>query len=369
MLRTFVSACSYPSSPCFGWRSVAMLMLQLARKPRVMQRQERHFLQLPKIGADPHAADSHHRQNIHRVNSRTLRVERRHNQPVNINKTENDEHSGNQRQSRQFSFYTALHQQQKRQREMQHHQHDGHRSPTAESARHVPRNLFLQIARPDDQKLRIREVSPEHHEREHQIALVVELRGRHRISQWFVVGKPALHKNYEGHRRERRNNHENHAVNRRKPVHLERHHPIHRRKRQRQPPQNESRTAKGFEASFNRRVAGFILLPRPFIQYERQSNPDCKVNHCTYGKKSWIQVRPLVSDKRIGSYFCRLIPRIKPGESQQQRDEQNRHREQRPRPSFQKPPYRITPPATRQMMHHQNRLATQRNRKPINESK
>src|SRR3984957_13347665 len=86
-LRTLASACSYPSSPCFGWRSVAMLMLQLSRKPRVMQRQERHFLQFPKIGADPHAADSQHRQNIHRVNSRTLRVESRHNKQVNINKT------------------------------------------------------------------------------------------------------------------------------------------------------------------------------------------------------------------------------------------------------------------------------------------
>src|SRR6516225_2246884 len=101
MLRTFASECSYPFSPCFGWRSVAMLMLQLSRKARVMQRQERHFLQLPEIGANPHAADSQDRQNIHRVNSRTDGIKSRHDDPVNIQEAEDNEHPRNQRQPRE----------------------------------------------------------------------------------------------------------------------------------------------------------------------------------------------------------------------------------------------------------------------------
>src|SRR5262252_7763150 len=108
MLRTSVSACSYPSSPCFGRRSIAMLMLQLSRKPRVMQRQERHFLKLPEIGANPNAADSQDRQNIHRVNSRTDGIESRHDDPVNIQEAEDNEHPRNQRQPREPLLHVAL---------------------------------------------------------------------------------------------------------------------------------------------------------------------------------------------------------------------------------------------------------------------
>src|ERR1700741_793570 len=118
MLRTFASACSYPSGPCFGGRSVAMLMLQLSCKPWVTQGQQWHFLQLPEISPNPHAADSQNRQNIHYVKSRTFRIERRHNEPVHVHKTENDEHSGNKREPRQLPLHAALQEEQERQREM-----------------------------------------------------------------------------------------------------------------------------------------------------------------------------------------------------------------------------------------------------------
>ena len=45
-------------------------------------------------------------------------------------------------------------------------------------ARDVPRDLFRQVARPDDQELREGQVRPQHHEREQQLAEVVEMARR-----------------------------------------------------------------------------------------------------------------------------------------------------------------------------------------------
>ena len=53
----------------FG-RLVSMLMLEHSFKSWVMQRQKRHFLELPDVGADPYTADSDYRKYVRWVQPR-----------------------------------------------------------------------------------------------------------------------------------------------------------------------------------------------------------------------------------------------------------------------------------------------------------
>ena len=53
-----------------------------------------------------------------------------------------------------------------------------HAPPAARDPPEVPGDLLGEVARPDDQELRERHVGPEHRERQHQVAEVVERAGR-----------------------------------------------------------------------------------------------------------------------------------------------------------------------------------------------
>src|SRR5271156_1694361 len=64
-----------------------------------------------------------------------------------------------------------------------------------------------------------------------------------------------------------------------------------------------------------------------------------------------------------------LRPGIQFFNSKQYGDEQDRHHQARSRPRFEQPPDGIAPPAARQVMHHQNRHASERNGKPENVGK
>src|SRR5579862_955944 len=161
-LRVSASLCSYlsegslsaPSGTSPG-RLVSMLMLERSFKPGVVQRQKRHFLQLPDICSEPDAADSDYGEQVRRMQPRAapLVQKTRDDKPVNIYGGQNHHHARQSRKYMQTALHSALQQQQKWHGEVHDHQENGESSPAAESARHIPRNFVFEIAGPNNQEL------------------------------------------------------------------------------------------------------------------------------------------------------------------------------------------------------------------------
>src|SRR5271169_1377558 len=275
-----------------------MLMLELSFKPRVVQRQQRHLAELPEIRDDPDDADHHEIENVpdQRAQVRAVLFVRGDHQPVHVHHAEDDHHGGDDGEALHAALDVALQQQQEGEREMQHDQNHRELAPTAEGARDVPGNFVLDIAGPDDQELREREISPEHGEGQHQVAEVVELAGRDFFLDLFtpvIVHQATQHENNKRHRGERTDDHENHSVNRGEPFGLERHDPVNHRKRNGHAPEDQAGAADALQIFRQARIAAGILLARPFIQEMRQAHQNGEINYGAHDEKVGIQVREL----------------------------------------------------------------------------
>ena len=252
---------------------------------------------------------------------------------------------------------------------MQHDQHHRELAPTAEGARDVPGNFVLDIAGPDDQELREREIGPEHGEGQHQVAEVVELAGRHFFAYFLaapVVHQAAQDENDERHRGERADDHENHAVDGGEPSGLERHDPVNHRKRYGHAPQDQPWAADALQIFREARVAAGILLARPFIQEMRQTHQNGEINYGAHDEKVRVQVRQLEMVIGIGGHiFGRIHPGVNLLHPDHDRDEEQRHHSKSARAGLQQTANGIAPPAAGEVMHHQDRHASQRNHQPV----
>ena len=79
---------------------------------------------------------------------------------------------------------------------------EAHRLPAAVQPPQVERNLFGQIPRPRNQELREGEVCVEHHERQQELAPVVEVQRLVGVVHRLVVAEEGRHRDDEGERRE-----------------------------------------------------------------------------------------------------------------------------------------------------------------------
>src|ERR1700674_676279 len=111
-------------------------------------------------------------------------MRRRFDMPKDIDDAHEDEPGSEPNQSARFALQLAREQQCKRHGEMEDRKEQADRLPSAMQAAHVPRNLFWQVAGPDNEPLRKIEVSPDHDEGEHELAMVVD----------FGVGKVLGHR-------------------------------------------------------------------------------------------------------------------------------------------------------------------------------
>ena len=200
-------------------------------------------------------------------------------EPVNIHKRQHNQPPGHDGKRAQAPLYSALEQQKKGHREVHHDQKYGQSSPSAKCARHVPRDFIFQVAGPDDQELRKRHISPEHHECQHQVAKIVELRGRDDILHGLGSRKQAQDENHKGHGYQRFDDHEKEAIDSRKPKRFDGHYPIDRGIGDRDSPQNQARRAECFQNGGEACVARSILLGRPFVQAIDDGEPDGEINH------------------------------------------------------------------------------------------
>ena len=176
-------------------------MLELSFKSRVVQRQQRPLLQLPEINAATHIPPI----TTSAVKSRAA-MQPRH-RPFRMPgrsastrpRNSNTSITGNHAKRLHAPLHAALQQQQERNRKMKNDQKQSPAPPRRRGARDMYQGISsLQISRPDDQELRKRQVSPQHHERQQQIAQIVELRRRHRRSrERLVLRQQPRHDNHE----------------------------------------------------------------------------------------------------------------------------------------------------------------------------
>src|SRR5579864_5346649 len=140
-----------------------MLMLHqisCSFESRVVQRQQRQLLQLPKKHSEPKAADSNHSEDVCQMNLRARGFVGRHYQPIDINQTQGQKNCGYHTKRSHAPLNLPLQEQKEWNEEVENEQNHGNHGPASESAGHIPRNLVLEVARPDDQKLRKRNISP-----------------------------------------------------------------------------------------------------------------------------------------------------------------------------------------------------------------
>src|ERR1700683_5510639 len=139
-----------------------MLMLERSFKSRVWQGQQRHFLELPDVRADPDTANSDYSKKVRGMQAgrASFALKRWNDEPVNVHKRQHNQPPGHDGKQAQASLHSALEQQQKRYRKVHHDQKYGQSSPSTECARDVPRDFIFQVAGPDDQELRKGHISP-----------------------------------------------------------------------------------------------------------------------------------------------------------------------------------------------------------------
>src|ERR1700683_4275558 len=97
-----------------------MLMLERSFKPRVVQGQQRHFLELPNVGADPDTADSDYGKKVRGMQAgrASFALKSWNDEPVNIHKRQHNQPPGHDGKRAQAPLYSALEQQKKGHREV-----------------------------------------------------------------------------------------------------------------------------------------------------------------------------------------------------------------------------------------------------------
>ena len=128
--------------------------------------------------------------------------------------------------------------------------------PPAVAPVQIKRDFRRQIARPDDDVLRIGHVNPQNHERHEQVAEVME--GVFQLVEQAFPRQPYRDENGERERRQplRRDNQQSKDGG--KPAGLQRHQPVYRGKRHRDDVQYQAGAAPELEASG---VVGGVTAP------------------------------------------------------------------------------------------------------------
>ena len=114
------------------------------------------------------------------------------------------------------------------------HQEDRQILPAVAGARDHVGNFFDQVRRERQQVLREVEVRPQHHEREHQLAEVVEVMRLEQTRHRLALEEERRDDDRERQRREPLPTHHQEPEDRRVPVRVERHDPVDARERDRQ---------------------------------------------------------------------------------------------------------------------------------------
>ena len=143
----------------------------------------------------------------------------------------------------------------------------------------IPADLLRQVARPDNEPLREREIGEQHDERHHQLADVVKLRRLDDFAIRAVAGQQRQHNDAKRQRRQPLSGEKDQAVDGRAPVRIERHDPIHRRERQRQRVQHQPQAAQSLKARLNPSRQRTVLQVATPVENVGQRNPNGEIDN------------------------------------------------------------------------------------------
>src|SRR6266508_3615889 len=172
------------------------------------------------------------------------RVEGRLYQPETVEPMHEKDRRSYLRQCPSAAFGGSREEQYERERELKYNQSRRDPLPAAADSMQIPRDLFGEIFRPDQQELRKTQISPKHDESEQKIAEIVKTVGRYHLGQRRFVPHQMRSNDRERQGRKAIAHHENHAKNGRVPFRLEGHHPVDGGKRDRQPIQRQTGSAE-----------------------------------------------------------------------------------------------------------------------------
>src|SRR5882762_2342916 len=169
-----------------------MRRLQKSQGLRRIDGQQRTRSQIAKEIGHPKTADTRDDREMQPADvKRGMR--RRFDMPEDIDDTHEDEPGSKPNQSARFALQLAREQQRKRHSEVEDHEEQADRLPSAIQAAHIPRNLLWEVAGPDDEPLREIEVSPDHDEGEHELAMVVDFGIRKVLGHWLAFAENTLY--------------------------------------------------------------------------------------------------------------------------------------------------------------------------------
>src|ERR1035441_6195223 len=138
---------------CPIWGCLFSSMLQSLLQVRRVWRHQRALLQLREEVCQPEAHQADRNGEIQGAEAEALPAEARHDQPVEIDETHQQNENGDRGQQFEIAFQIAREQQREGQREMADHQQEPDELPAVIEAGQVPRKFFPQISRPDDHGL------------------------------------------------------------------------------------------------------------------------------------------------------------------------------------------------------------------------
>ena len=141
---------------------------------------------------------------------------------------------------------------------------------------------------------------------------------------------------------------------------LERHQPVERRERDRQPVRDEPAAAEQLHAAREPGLGGAILLERPGIQEVRQPVPHEEVDGRPDEEERRVQVQVLVLERLVVRDQIGVRPPVETIHAERDGKKEQRHHRQHARRRADGPPNDDPPGAARELMHHAERQAAER---------
>src|ERR1700693_5294088 len=148
---------------------------------RIVNRQDRHALQLPEEVREPDSSHAKRERHVHPRKTHISAAECRQDHPVHIHEAHHQNEQSHDQQRTRSSFYVTEQKQKKREEKTQDDEKQPDVPPNAFHPADVPGNFIGKISAPDDQKLREFHIGPQHHKRKQKAAQVLELRGLHNL--------------------------------------------------------------------------------------------------------------------------------------------------------------------------------------------
>ena len=166
--------------------------------------------------------------------------------------------------------------------------------------------------------------------------------------------------NQKGERREALPADDQHAVYGREPVRVDRHQPVERRERDRHAIRDKAAAAQDLHPARDARIAGAVLLERPGVEEIRQAVPDQKIDSRPGPERTSCSGRSACAAAARRSRPVPGASSCRDAHAEGNRQKEQGHHRQHPRRRADRPADDDAPRAARQLMHHAEREAAQR---------